>query len=520
MEWEPDPGWIREYNGFAKSNKQKHEWLTVCRAVSTDFENYYNAMDYLERPPPDDVDEPVETLRNTASLEDLPTDGILAMVSHPPPLKYALETSVWHRRGWTFQERILSKRGIYFSSDYVYFQCGRHTQCETGGNIVTWSDITTSSESGNATELIRSQQTNPLLHFKLPPPMKSVEFPPRAPGNDDVFDGYGVLAKTDFDVYKDVIEMYTKKQLSFEIDILNALAGIQAVLRNRMGGEFVAGCSTRYVDLSLLWTSTEPADRRTEVGAGGSLFPSWSWAGWTGAKQYLIMEDGKRTYRSLHHEYARSEIRRFEVYHDGTVLCVRKSAEEAGAVEVRNLGSLERPLEESFPKYVPYSDGFLRCISGPNLGPNVLQFWAEAVDAKHFSISEVTGPSLTDNEHANITTKQTVSKLLDFKNQYCGLVFKPTAKTPQRKKRGGVLQFILISSFGESKDRRSGFQTTDTKMRPFDEEKFPWMGRGSGLVNLMLIKWYDEIAERISVARVHRKAWDEARPVLRHIRLA
>jgi hypothetical protein len=46
------------------------------------------------------------------------------------------------------------------------------------------------------------------------------------------------------------------------------------------------------------------------------------------------------------------------------------------------------------------------------------------------------------------------------------------------------------------------------------------MGKGSGLVNLMLIKWYDEITERISVARIHRKAWDEARPVTKHVRLA
>ncbi|KAH6716208.1 heterokaryon incompatibility protein-domain-containing protein, partial [Leptodontidium sp. MPI-SDFR-AT-0119] len=466
----------------------------------------------------DDGDQTADDLRNTASSEEFLTDGVLAMVSHPPPLKYALEASAWHHRGWTFQERLLSKRGIYFSSDYVYFQCGQHTQCETGGNIVTWSDITTSPESGNATELIRSQQTNPLLHFKLPLPTKAVEFPPRA--DKDVFDDYGILTKTAFDVYKDVVEMYTKKQLSFSTDILNALAGIQAVIRNRVGGEFIAGCSTGYLDLSLLWTSTEPADRRTEVGAGGSMFPSWSWAGWTGAKQYLIMEDGKRTYRSLHHEYARSEIRRFEVYFQGTLLDIRKPAEETRATEVRNLGSLERPLEETFPKYVPYADGFLRGILGPNLGPNVLQFWAEAVDAKHFSISEVTGPFLTDHEHANITTKQTVSKLLDSKNQYCGLIFKPTAKSRQRKQRVGLLQFILISSFGESKDRRTGFQTTDTKLRPFDEEKFPWMGEGSGIVNLMLIKWYDEIAERISVARVHRKAWAEAGPVMRHIRLA
>jgi hypothetical protein len=515
---QPDPDWIRAYDGLAKSDRQKHEWLTVCRTVSTEMENWNNAMDYVVSAQEKDSEEAANTSENTKASEKLPSEGILAIVFHPPPLKYALETSTWHHRGWTFQERLISKRGIYFSSEYVYFQCGRHTQCEAGGNIVTWSDVTTSPESGNATELIRSQQTNPLLHFRLPPPQNSIEFLPQEEPNP--FDDNGILAKQDFDVYKDVIEMYTKKQLSYSVDILNALAGILAVVRNRIGGELVAGCTTRYLDLSLLWTSTEPADRRTAVGAGGSVFPSWSWAGWTGAKQYLIMEDGKRTYRSLHREYSRTEIRRFSAYHQGTVLYIHKTEEEIEATELRNLGSSRSPLKETFPKYVPYSDGLLHGILGPNLGPNVLQFWTQAVDVKRFSIGEVTGPSLTDHEHANITTKQTISKLFDFKNRYCGLIFKPTAKTPHRKKHKGVLQFILISSFGESRGRRTGFQTTDTKMRPFDETKFPRMGKGSGLVNLMLIKWYDEIAERISVARIHRQAWDEARPMTKHIRLA
>ncbi|EXJ63315.1 uncharacterized protein A1O5_11636 [Cladophialophora psammophila CBS 110553] len=516
--FQPDPAWIREYDGFSRSDKQKHELLTVCRTISTEMENWFCALDYRIPEQSEDSGGPDNTSEHKAAPDKPPSQGILAVVSHPPPLKYALESSVWHNRGWTFQERLLSRRGIYFSSDYVYFQCWKHTQCETGGNIVTWSDITTSPESGNATELIRSRETNPLLHFRFPPPQNPIEFRPQE--NLSRFEDMGIVAKQDFDVYKDVIEMYTKKELSYSADILNALAGILAVIQDRVGGQLIAGCPTRYLDLSFLWAPTEPADRRTAVGAGGSMFPSWSWAGWTGAKQYVIMEDGKRTYRSLHHEYARTEIREFSLHHQGTILHIHKSAEETETTEPRNLGSSTMPQEERFPKYVPYSDCFLHGVSGPDFGPNVLQFWTEAVDASWFSVGQITGPSLTDNEHANITTKQTVSKLFDSKNRYCGLIFKQTAKRRRRQKRNGNLQFILISSFGESRDRRSGFQTTDTRLRPFDEGQFPWKGKGSGLVNLMLIEWFDEVAERISVARIHRQAWVEARPMTRHIRLA
>jgi len=129
---EPDPNWTREYDGYAKSDKQKHEWLTICRTVSTEFESWQNAMDYLVSAQPDDSEEATDTAQDSTTSENLPSEEILAMVSHPPPLKYALETSTWYHRGWTFQERLLSKRGIYFSSEFVYFQCGSHTQCETG----------------------------------------------------------------------------------------------------------------------------------------------------------------------------------------------------------------------------------------------------------------------------------------------------------------------------------------------------------------------------------------------------
>jgi heterokaryon incompatibility protein (HET) len=515
---EPDPAWVRYYDRLAKSDRQRHEWFTVCRTVATGLENWNDAMAYLDFPAPDEPDEVINTFEPAGGVDRLPTQDILAIASHPPPLKYALETSTWHHRGWTFQERLLSKRVIYFSSDYVYFQCGKHTKCETGGDIATWSDITTSPESGNATALIRSQTTNPLLHFRLPAPEASIEFLPNEDANR--LDDQGIFAKQDFDVFKELVEMYSKKQLSFSADTLNALAGILAVVRERIGGEIVAGCTARYLDLSLLWTAIEPADRRTPIGAGGSLFPSWSWSGWSGSKQYVIMEDGKRTYRSLQHEYAQSEIHAFSLYHHGTLIHVHKASEDMRATEMRNLGTVITPEEETFPRYILYTDSVHHGVAGPDLGPNVLQFWTEAVESGAFSVRELTGPSLTDIDHANIATKQTVTKLFDKENQYCGLLFKTTMKTKRIRKHKRPLEFILISSFGESKDRRSGFQTTDTKLRPFDESKFPWRGAGSGLVNVILIEWYDEIAERLSVARIHKQAWNSANPVKKHIRLA
>jgi hypothetical protein len=56
-------------------------------------------------------------------------------------------------------------------------------------------------------------------------------------------------------------------------------------------------------------------------------------------------------------------------------------------------------------------------------------------------------------------------------------------------------------------------------LKPFDERAYSWKGKGSDLVNLMLVEWFGDAAERITAAQVHRLAWEAAEPVRKHIRL-
>jgi hypothetical protein len=515
---EPDPVWVRRYDRLSRSDKKLHENLSVCNIVGMRLEDTTKLTDAMPASPdpPRNV-RTSEAAITTQKTRRAATRGVLAMASHPPSLQQALHRSTWNTRGWTFQERLLSRRCLYFTADYVYFQCGTHTLCETGGNLLTWSGLTTAPESGNATDFARANETNPLLYFKQPAPLQTIQFTDEK--GDDIMEE-GILSKQDFDVYQDVIAMYSRLRLSFASDILHALAGILAVVRDRIGGEILAGCPSRYLDLALLWTPMEPADRRSPIGNGGSSFPSWSWAGWTGAKRYSLAEEGADTYRSLHREYAMTEICRIRIHHRGRLVEISKDFESMTATEARNLGTVAQPLEILFPKYIPFVETTLDSYEGPDFGPNVLQFWTGAVGEDAFTVAENGGTPLSSPEHANVPSKQVVCRMLDRRNRYCGLLFRPRLKTRYRGKTAGRLEFILVASFGESQERRKGLQTIDAKLRPFDEQEFPWRGPGSGLVNIMLIEWFDELAERLTVAQIHRQAWLEARPILKHIRLA
>lgn len=83
----------------------------------------------------------------------------------------------------------------------------------------------------------------------------------------------------------------------------------------------------------------------------------------------------------------------------------------------------------------------------------------------------------------------------------------------------GSMEYVLISSFTDSEKRRSGIETIDQSVTPFDPHAFPWRGEGSGLVNVMLIEWFEDIAERFTVAQIHRQAWEDAKLVKKHVRL-
>lgn len=500
----PEPNTIQRLDKLAEEDKEKHETYLSCRNIATALTEVTDMMRHMIDSDPNADLMPPETN---------PIHVSSGMVAHPPSLRHMLSMSPWNTRGWTLQERLLSRRCLYFSSEYIYFQCGEQTLSETGGNILTWADVQTAYGSPNAAEVSKAQETNPLLHFRKPSPVQTV--------SHETEDRSGVIVRQDFDIYTEVIEMYSKRNLSFATDIMHAITGILAVAHDRIGGQMIAGLPSRYVDLAMLWSPAEPLDRTTPVGHGGNIFPTWSWASWTGRKQYRLTECGRDSYHSLHQEYATSEIDHLSILHRGEFIEIYKAAESMRATEIRNLGRPpDRKYEKVFPKYIQYSERVLYDVSGPDFGPNVLQFWAYTADSNSFKFAGLDGTLITDPEHGNIPGKQVVTSLLDLRGKHCGLMFKPQVKTRYRGAFGNFLDYVLISSFGDTEERRGGVKTMDPELRPFDERAFPWKGKGSGLVNLMLIEWFDDVAERLAVAQIHRQAWEAARPVLKHIRLA
>jgi hypothetical protein len=183
-----------------------------------------------------------------------------------------LGPTYWDRRGWTYQERALSKRLLVFAADQVFFFCKR----------AGWREDTIFEVD------MSYQETVDRLDFNF---------------NDMAYS----VARSPFEEYVEVVEEYASRDLSYESDALHAFAGVMGVLSQKLECQFLWGLPERYLDAALLWT---PGARNARRGcttsvllADGSTkelpFPSWSWTGWTGSTWY-DSDDIERVFDQCH----------------------------------------------------------------------------------------------------------------------------------------------------------------------------------------------------------------------------
>lgn len=177
----------------------------------------------------------------------------------PPDPCEDVRKSTWWRRGWTFQEGILSRRRLIFTEKEVSYECHGMVVREAVEVPLHFHKVIASSSSRR---LFKHQQRA----F----PRKDIKRSRMREG------GRG---------FWPLIAEYTTRQLTYESDILNAMLGIFDGLSERkppihhmcgvpvlVGRDSLLGGFTR----GLCWALLEPGTRRQG-------FPSWSWTGWRGS---------------------------------------------------------------------------------------------------------------------------------------------------------------------------------------------------------------------------------------------
>ncbi|KAH6645572.1 heterokaryon incompatibility protein-domain-containing protein [Truncatella angustata] len=167
-----------------------------------------------------------------------------------------LHNCTWNTRGWTFQEGLLSPRCLIIGRDQVYWQCKTASWCEDSywENSASNSIYRHYSGSNILQRLTNSTEENWI------------------------------------ELYKDVLDAYSKREFTSESDRLGAVQAILQVLRRSDEEGYFWGMPKVHMEMALSWASSPRNTRRDcegkFMGPGDEIlscpFPTWSWLGWHG----------------------------------------------------------------------------------------------------------------------------------------------------------------------------------------------------------------------------------------------
>jgi Heterokaryon incompatibility protein (HET) len=173
-----------------------------------------------------------------------------------------VERSKWNERGWTFQERLLSHRVLFFGKRMMFFECRTHRQAEN----------------------YRGTLNRNLAFLKH---LQSL-------------DDWGLIKMS----WRKLVEDYSSRAFTFNKDRLPALAGLANELsdtwdRNGDPIQYLAGHWREGLDFDLIWmTDYSRLDRAECLTTNNALAPSWSWCS-SPRKVSWLQIDTMAEYRSL-----------------------------------------------------------------------------------------------------------------------------------------------------------------------------------------------------------------------------
>ena len=419
----------------------------------------------------------------------------MCLVNKLPELAGLLQKSRWESRAWTFQERVLSKRCLYFTDSQVYFQC------RSG---IFREDI---FGEYSQNQLVMSGAINPL----------EVDISPR--------DRYGM-----FNIYENMVKSYNRRELSDPSDALRAFSGIISVLQKRFGWRFLSALPEDLFHLALLWrpmASSSPRfanmDEVTELPS--TISPSWCWTSRTGDMYWDPWRTGTYAGNDIH---LKSKIEQFTV-RDGAVL--RSVEPKYGETDTG--GCLSTSLPSS--PYLGGVDSINEAVSAHNgslYKTQILYFLADAVQLAALLLSsKKTYPK--DNKHLISRFRRgfyNQAWLYDIAGHHCGTLTGIESWPPEHSYDTTKYDLVLLS-WSHQRVVTEADVKANLKHLPleypscheyygeiFDTYHYPVTEDWSR--NIMLVEWKGEYAQRVAIGQIHANAWERSNPRRKFIRLA
>lgn len=165
-----------------------------------------------------------------------------------------IKESVWRTRAWTFQECKLAGRKLCFGAHGVFLWCGEEV----------FHHAITDTDSDCHVVMKPDNPGNPEMYAAFEPL-----------GFDSIYDTDLSDLMGDISLYFKLVNDFCKRQLSFEDDAQDAIAGLLHRMAIMHEASFVFGLPTNHITRTLMWSCGACLERPRRP-----KFPSWTWLGW------------------------------------------------------------------------------------------------------------------------------------------------------------------------------------------------------------------------------------------------
>ncbi|KAI0853476.1 HET-domain-containing protein [Daldinia vernicosa] len=187
-----------------------------------------------------------------------------------------VRSATWNTRGWVFQEQSLSQRCLYFTAEEVFFNC-REAQWREGYNYA------------------RKINAHVDIDIRTGPPWWTRNL--RRDLDPTPYHYLGdVGGKLDIQAFQTAVQEYSRKNLTYAHDILNAFEGIF----NRFNGHRdvselsirqAQGIPPHLLYQAILWFPYgKPEKRPCQSEQKADQFSTWSWVYWTGPVEFVFVD--------------------------------------------------------------------------------------------------------------------------------------------------------------------------------------------------------------------------------------
>jgi hypothetical protein len=399
-------------------------------------------------------------------------------------MEIEVNDQLWNWRGWTYQERILSRRSIIITQHQVYWIC----QCDT------WTERTISEPTqSNVAGLVQTPSSEIRSPLEREFSLLSESSLPGA-GTGDMF----------LSTYCDMVQTFTLRKLGTPLDGLNAITGVFNTFGESEWSRnvnFIWGLPTTNLDIALLWKLRSGTGRST-IMLEKRAIPSWTWASWF--NEYWI-----GVYWDMSDFFLSSSILPAVNWHllqfDGSSLSL--PAQMSEYTKDGEVCGLEASMMLSTPPRVSaeliHADRFYLhfLTTTASFGLGLKLKWSETRD---FSSSPDFPTHL--KEHY---TPDSPYELVDKHGLCVGHVSMPV--TEAINMQGKTAEFVFLSyafKFDHEVESET-LKSVNQDMKQYPKSWHEWI-----IINCMMIE-YDKntgFAERRCLGKILKAAWMEVRP--------